>query len=164
MRVFFAQCDFKTMASLGSILGARIAVTTDAGDAFEGDLFAYDEKSHTVVLATQDKHDQQHATLRMLRETSIKDLQVRPSQCTVSVSLLHLSACQYIGVGTTTVLPKGPLPAINEKELHAREKHTMKLAQRQASNTNGQVPVPVQTLFDRISGSYVYSWRERVRA
>ena len=66
-----------SMASLGSILGAKIALTTDTGDSFEGDLFAYDEKSHTVVLATQDQHDQQHATLRMIRETAIKDLQVR---------------------------------------------------------------------------------------
>ena len=65
------------MASLSSILGARISVTNDAGESFEGDLFAYDEKSHTVVLASQDKHDQQHATLKMIRETAITDLRVR---------------------------------------------------------------------------------------
>ena len=143
------------MASLSSILGAKIALTTDAGESFEGDLFAYDEKSHTVVLATQDKHDQQHATLRMVRETAIKDLQVRAShrQRFPRVCFTYHCLLQYVGAGTTTVLPKGPLPAINEKELHARERHTMKLAQRQASNTNARVPVPVQTLFDRISGS-----------
>ena len=141
------------MASLSSILGARIAVTSDTGEVFEGDLFAYDERSHTVVLATQDEHDQQHATLRMIRETAIKDLIVRYFSRDFRVGQTHDSCVQYKGAGTTTVLPKGTLPAINEKELHAREKHTMKLAQRQASNTNAQVPVPVQTLFDRISGS-----------
>jgi small nuclear ribonucleoprotein (snRNP)-like protein len=65
------------MASLNALLGARICITSDNGETYTGDLFAYDEKSHTVVIATQAQHDQQHAALKMIRETAIKDLQVR---------------------------------------------------------------------------------------
>lgn len=62
-------------------------------------------------------------------------------------------ATQFLGPGTTNILPAGPLPPVNEHELRAREAHTMRLAQRQASNTNADVPTAVQTLFDRIANT-----------
>lgn len=123
-------------ATVDALIGASVVIVTDEGKEVAGDVFAYDSRSKVVVIASQNPEDKQHAALHMVRETSIKDL-------------------QYCGPGRTSILPAGPLPAVNEAELRAREEHTMRLAQRQASNTNAEVAAPVQTLFDRIASTSV---------
>ena len=64
------------MASMDTLLGAHVKLTTTAGQSVIGDVFAYDERSHTVVIVSQETQDRQHASLHMFKEAAIADLQV----------------------------------------------------------------------------------------